>query len=57
MKTDLRTLKRAEVRQIGVQHNISNIKSLKKDHIIRAILNIQNQSPQNPQLPQEKIQI
>ena len=33
--------------------NISNVKSLKKDQLIRAILNIQNQRPQNPQLPQQ----
>ena len=52
-ETNLRALKRDEVRQIATQHNISNLRSLKKEQLIRAILNAQNQSLQNPQLPQQ----
>ena len=33
-EADLRGLKRDEVRKIAAQHNISNVKSLKKDQLI-----------------------
>ena len=47
----LKGLQRDEVRRITMQQNISNVKPLEKDQVIRAIFNIQNQRPQNPQLP------
>ena len=44
----LKRLERDKVRRITIQHNISNVKSFYKDQLIRAILKIQNQRPQNP---------
>ena len=47
-ETDLRAMKAEQLRKIASTLNISRIKTYKKDQLIRAILNAQNQSLQNP---------
>ena len=52
-ETDLRAMKAEQLRKIASTLKISKIRTHKKDQLIRAILNKQNQSLQNPQLPQQ----
>ena len=47
-ETDLRAMKAEQLRKIASTLKISKIKTYKKDQLIRAILNAQNQSLQNP---------
>ena len=52
-ETDLRAMKAEQLRQDCIYFEDLQIKTYKKDQLIRAILNAQNQSLQNPQLPQQ----
>ena len=46
-------MKAEQLRKIPSTLSISKIKTYKKDPLIKAILNMQNQNPQKPQFPQQ----